>query len=150
MAKYVVALFCDLCKHSQAWNRIPRDQMAGLIGEYKALAEKVASQHGSFHANFTGDGHLFLFDNADAAVRFGLKLIAAWHEEFAASPALKDLPPIPLRVGAHFGEDTEIGNGEAWVGRASNMANRIEAAAEPDSLLVSEGMLDLIDFPLYE
>jgi tetratricopeptide (TPR) repeat protein len=149
MGKYVVAVFSDLCKHSQAWNRIPKDQMAGLVGEYKALAEKAASQHGSTHANFTGDGHLFLFENADAAVRFGLSVISGWHDAFETIPALQGVPPIPLRVGAHFGEDTEIGNGEAWVGRANNVAKRIEEAADPDSLFVSEGILDLIDFPLY-
>ena len=150
MGKYVVALFCDLCKHSEAWNRVPKKKMVGLVGEYKALAEKVASQYGSTHANFLGDGHLFLFDNADAAVRFALKLVVAWNDAFAAFPALEGLQPIPLRVGAHFGEDTEIGNGEAWVGRVNNTANRVEGAATPDTVLVTEGILDLIDIPLYQ
>lgn len=150
MGKYVVALFCDLCKHSQAWLRIPRDKMAGLVGEYKVLAEKVASDYGSLHANFTGDGHLFLFENADAAVQFGLKVITAWGGQFRASRALRGLPAIPLRVGAHFGESTQIGDGEAWVGRVNNVANRIEGRAKPNTVLVSEGMLDLIDIPLYE
>ena len=150
MGKYVVAVFSDLCKHSQAWNRIPKDQMAGLVGEYKALAEKVASQYGSFHTNFTGDGHLFLFDNADGAVRFALKLITVWRDGFGTIPALQGLPPIPLRVGAHFGEGMQIGDGEAWVGRVNNVASRIQGVAAPDTLLVSEGMLDLMDFPLYQ
>lgn len=150
MGSYVVAVFSDLCKHSDAWNRIAKDQMAGLIGEYKALAEKVASEYGSFHVNFTGDGHLFLFDNADAGLRFGLRLISEWHDGFATIPALEGLTPIPLRVGAHFGEGTQIGDGEAWVGRVNNVASRIQGVAAPDTVLASEGMLDLIDFPLYQ
>lgn len=150
MRKYVVALFCDLCEHSDAWNRIPEDKMAGLVGEYKALAEKVASQYGSFHNNFVGDAHLVLFENADAAVRFGLRLISTWHEEFARSRALEGLEPIPLRVGAHFGEDTEMAGGGAWIGRPNNLAKRVQEAAKPDTVFVSEGILDLIDIALYK
>ena len=149
MAKYVVSVSCDLVRHSEAWKRIPRNPMAALLGEYKHLAEQLASQYGSLHANFTGDGHFLLFEDADAAVRFALTLIARWREAFDASPALKGYEPPPLRVGIHFGDETQLDNGQAWVGRCGNMAKRIESEAEPDTAYVSEGLLDLIDLPLY-
>ena len=149
MTKYVVAVCCDLVKHSEAWKRIPHDPMAALLGEYKHLAEELASQYGSLHANFTGDGHFVLFENADAAVRFGLTLVGRWRRAFHDSPALKTYEAIPVRVGVHFGHEAELDDGQSWVGRCGNLAKRIEGAAEPDSVCVSEGLLDLIDLPLY-
>ena len=150
MAKYVVSVCSDLVKHSDAWRRIPREPMAALIGEYKHLAEELASQYGNLHTNFTGDGHFLLFQNADAAVRFGLALVARWRQGFDDSPALKGHEPLPLRVGIHFGDETQLDDEEAWVGRCGNVAKRIETKAEPDTAYVSEGLLDLIDLPLYK
>ena len=150
MAKYVVSVSCDLVRHSDAWKRIPREPMAALMGEYKHLVEQLASQYGSVHLNFTGDGHFLLFEDADAAVRFGLALIARWREAFDTSPALEGYDPLPLRVGIHFGDETQLENGQAWVGRCGNVAKRIESKAEPDTAYVSEGLLDLIDLPLYK
>jgi class 3 adenylate cyclase len=149
MTKYVVAVCCDLVKHSEAWKRIPHEPMAALLGEYKHLAEELASQYGSLHANFTGDGHFVVFENADAAVRFGLTLVGRWRRAFDDSPALRTYEAIPVRVGVHFGHEAELDEGQSWVGRCGNLAKRIEGAASPDSVCVSEGLLDLIDLPLY-
>ena len=149
MTKYVVAVCCDLVRHSEAWKRTPSGPMAALLGEYKHLAEELASQYGSLHANFAGDGHFLVFENADAAVRFGLTLVERWRRAFDDSPALKNHDAIPVRVGVHFGHEAQLDDGQSWVGRCGNLAKRIEGAAEPDSVYVSEGLLDLIDLPLY-
>jgi len=74
----LAAIFSDLEGHSLVWTRTPREKMVAAIGEYRYLSELIASQYGALHRNFTGDGHLFLFRTADAAVQFGLKLIDAW------------------------------------------------------------------------
>ena len=149
MADYVVAVFTDLVKQSAAWQKISQDPMVGIMGEYKNIAEKTASEFGHLHQNFTGDGHFFLFRNADAAIRFGLTLIDNWRQAFQNLPALKEWDPIPLRIGAHFGAEAKLDD-DSWVGRCGNNAKSIEGKADPDTLLVSEGMLDLIDLPLYE
>lgn len=149
MAIYLVAVFSDLVKSSEFWKRIPREPMAALMGEYKHLAEKVASDFGYLHLEWTGDGHFFLFQDADGAVRFGLRLVAQWRKGFDELPALQGHDPLALRVGVHFGDETELDEGGAWVGRCGNLAKRIEGKAAPDSVYVSEGLLDLIDLPLY-
>jgi hypothetical protein len=124
MAEYLVAVFSDLVRHSEAWKKVPRDRMVGLIGEYRYIAEKTALEFGRIHSSFTGDGHFFLFRHADAGVRFGLTLIRRWQEAFTDLPALKGTDSIALRVGAHFGDETEVG--DSWVGRCGNIceANR--------------------------
>ncbi len=149
MGQYLAAVFSDLESHSLAWNKAPRDAMVALIAEYRYLAESLASQYGSLHRNFTGDGHLFLFETADAAIQFGLKLIAAWQEASQALPALEGSSQMPLRLGCHFGECTRLADADDWIGRAINIAKRVEDAAEPDTLYVTDIILELVDVPLY-
>ncbi len=149
MGKYLAAVFSDLEKHSIAWSTTPRDTMVALIAEYRYLAESLASQYGSLHQNFTGDGHLFLFETADAAIQFGLKLVVAWTRVSRNLPGFTDFPHMPLRLGCHYGECLRLADSEDWIGRAINMAKRVEDAADPDTLYVTEGVLELIDIPLY-
>ena len=150
MDKYFAAVFSDLEQHSLAWSRMPRDQMVAIIAEYRYLAESLAGQYGSFHRNFTGDGHLFLFEDADAAIQFSIKLIEKWQAGGTVIPALRDSSHLPLRLGCHFGECSRLEGEDAWIGRAINLAKRVEDAAEPDTLYVTESVLELVDFPLYQ
>ena len=85
MPSYLAAIFSDLEVHSEVWNRTPREKMVAIIAEYQYLAESMASQYGSLHRNFMGDGHMFLFATA-AAVQFGLKLIDTGESKSATSP----------------------------------------------------------------
>ncbi len=149
MARYWAAVFTDLERHSLVWSQTPRDLMVGVVAEYRYLAESLASQFGSSYRKFTGDGHLFLFEGADAAAQFGLDLITAWRATQARTLLRDQVAHIPLRVGCHFGECMPLGDGEDWVGRAINLAKRVEDAAEPDTLYVTEGVLELLDVPVY-
>jgi tetratricopeptide (TPR) repeat protein/class 3 adenylate cyclase len=150
MTRYCVALFSDLERHSLAWRGTPREKMVAILAEYRYLAESLAGQYGSFHWNFTGDGHLFLFENADTGVQSCLKLLETWHRSNESIPALRGLPHIPLRLGGHLSECTQLEGGGAWVGRGINLAKRVEGMAEPDTLYVTENLLELLDLPLYE
>lgn len=143
MGKYVAVAFSDLERHSQAWARTPRDEMVALIAEYRYLAESLASQYGCLYLEWAGDGHMFLFESADSAARFGLKLLDEWKRAGRVSH-------LPLRLGCHFGECTPMGDDEGWIGRGNAIAKRVESEAEPDSFYITESVLDLLDLPLYE
>ncbi|MDX1624483.1 MAG: tetratricopeptide repeat protein [Gemmatimonadota bacterium] len=145
---YRCVVFADLERHSEAWGRLPRERMLALLGEYRSLAERVASQYGCVHRNFTGDGHLFLFESPDAGVRFGLQLVKLWRDRVGEALGNAGDLQVPLRIGCHFGECVRL-EGEAWVGRGIVLTKRVESAAGADSLLVTENVLDLIDLPLY-
>ncbi len=150
MTRYFAVLFSDLERHSVEWSRVPRERMVAAVGEYRYLAESLSGQYGCHYREWAGDGHMFLFESADAAVRFGLKMIESWSIASAELAALRDVPRLPLRLGCHFGECTPLDEGAAWIGRGNAIAKRVESEAEPDSLLVSEVVLDLLDLPLYE
>ncbi len=139
MGRYAAVLFADLERHSSEWNRVPRDEMVELVSQYRQAAESLASRYGALYREWAGDGHMFLFENADSAAQFGLKLLDAWR---GRGPA--------LRLGCHFGECTPLAGGEGWIGRGNAIAKRVESEAEPHTLYVTESVLDLLDLPLYE
>jgi class 3 adenylate cyclase len=88
--------------------------MVAIIAEYRYLAQSIVSQYGRRHENFADDGHLFLFESAEAAVHFGLKLLAFWKQRRRALLASQPSLELPLRIGCHFGECTlmtEAGTG---------------------------------------
>ena len=145
---YFAAVFTDLVRHSAVWNTVSRDTITSAIAEYRYLSQTLASQYGRRHENFTGDGHLYLFESADVAVHFSLKLIAYWKQRrrHLTGGQANDLP---IRVGCHFGECSRMHDDDAWIGRALNIAKRVESCAEPDTLFVTQTILDLIDLPVY-
>lgn len=147
--RHLAVLFTDLERHTDAWLRVPRDRMVGAIAEYRYVAESLAGQYGCIHREWAGDGHMFLFENPDAAAQFGLKLIESWRDAREHLPSLREVPELPLRLGAHFGECTRLEGEEAWVGRGNAVAKRVESVAEPNTLYVTSSLLDLIDLPLY-
>jgi Flp pilus assembly protein TadD/class 3 adenylate cyclase len=150
MSSYFAVVFTDLVRHSLAWEKVPRNSMITIVAEYRYLAQSLASQYGRRHENFTGDGHLFLFESADVAVHFGLKLIAYWKQRRRSLVAVRKAPDLPVRVGCHFGECSQLTDADAWIGRAINMAKRVESVADPDSLFVTQTILELIDLPFYD
>ena len=150
MGTYFTLVFCQLEGHTPVWARTPRDQVVVVITEYKYLAESVARQYGSVHQNFTTDGHLFLFENADVAVQFSFKLIDTWMESDQSIPALRGFSHVPLRLGCHFGECTQLEGSEAWIGRGINLVKQVAEAADPDALYVTGNVLDVVDLPLYQ
>jgi len=130
--------------------RLPRDQIAVVLGEYKYLAESIASQYGSLHSTFSSDGHVFLFESPDAAIQFGLRLIESWRRHSQAIPALSKSPLMPVRVGCCFGECIELQPGEGWVGPGIGLARPVAEAAGPDEVYSTGNMLDVVDLPLYD
>ena len=139
------AIFTDLERHSAAWVALSKDRAVALVDAYRQTAEAEAARFGAQHQNFTGDGHLFLFESADVATQFGLSLIEAWDR---GAPLHASGRP-QLRLGCHYGECTPLERGTSWIGRAIGLAKRVESSAAPGTLLVTETVLELLDLPVY-
>ena len=148
MTRHYAAVFSDLERHSAVWTQTSRENAIAIISEYRYLAEGLGSQFGAIHQNFTGDGHLFLFQDADAAVDFGTELIGRWQRCYETVHALRAAPRIALRLGCHFGECFALD--EQWVGWGIALAKRVEAAALANTLCVTENVLELLDLARFE
>ena len=150
MASYYASVFTDLGRQTSPWGRIPREEVVGLIAEYRYLAESLASQYGCLHRNFQGDGHLFIFETADAALQFSMKLIEQWDSGNFRSTGQARSPDLPLHLGCHFGDATRLDGGDAWIGRSIDLVRRIAGEAGPAAVLVTENVLDASDVAIYE
>ncbi len=127
--------------------RVSRERILLISARLQDLAASTAGRYGSVGQQPVSDGFHFLFENADAAVQFGLRLITSWRTLVADSP--ESTAHVPLRVGCHFGECARLGDGGAWSGHAIDLASRISEAADPDVVYASGTVLDLVDTPLY-
>jgi hypothetical protein len=106
---------------------------------------------GGFVAKYMGDGVLIYFgypqareDDAERAVRAGLELVIA-------VGALKAASPLQSRVGIATGlvvVGDLIGSGEAQergiVGETPNLAARLQALADPDTVVIAESTRKLL------
>ncbi|PKB71215.1 MAG: hypothetical protein BZY87_06675 [SAR202 cluster bacterium Io17-Chloro-G6] len=91
-----------------------------------------------------------MFESADAAMQFSLKLLERWEPGKSRHVEPGQPPQLPLHIGAHFGDATELQGSDAWIGRSIDLAQRIAGAAEAGSLLVTENVLDASDVAMYE
>lgn len=148
--RVVVVLSCELAADAavELGSRLPRETLRRQVAEYRYLAESLAGLFGCLHSAWAGEGHTFVFESADAAAQFGLKLVESWTAA-AREPALDVFPPLPLRLGCQVGEWIPV-DGDDSIVRGSALARRLHDGAASDSLYVTEHLLDLLDLPLYE
>ncbi len=123
--------------------RVPRDRILLLSGRLQDMTASIADRYGSASQQPIADGSIAIFENADAAVQFGLRLVTSWKELDRGSG-------VRLRVACHFGDCAQLADGGAWHGQAIDLTSRISDLAEPDTVFVSETVLDLVDTPLYD
>jgi class 3 adenylate cyclase len=128
----------------------PEDLREVISAYQKCVAETVV-RFGGFVAKYMGDGVLVYFgypqaheDDAERAVRAGLELVAA-------VAALKAPVSLQTRVGVATGlvvVGDLIGSGEAQergiVGETPNLAARLQAMAEPNTVVIAESTRKLL------
>jgi TolB-like protein/class 3 adenylate cyclase len=95
------------------------------------LFKALIYDYGGRIANVAGDGILALFDSADRALRFAVQA----QTEFRDQSVWNDGDPIQFRMGLSLGE---VAVHEANVfGHCINVAARLQALAEPDTILLT-------------
>ena len=102
-----------------------------LVSALQALAKPVVERRGGRVVKFLGDAVMTEFTSCEAAVEAALDLVDGFGRATSGAGAAQ------LRVGAHLGELAASGDGDIY-GDVVNTAARLQAAAEPDQVLVSE------------
>jgi len=139
--RVVSVLFCDLVSFTAASEQADvEDVQRHLVAYHQTVRERVEA-FGGIVEKFVGDAVMAVFgapvaheDDAERAVRAGLAILDA-----AAT-----LSEVRVRVGVNTGEVlVAIGahpeSGESYVvGDAVNTAARLQAAAQPDTVVVGE------------
>jgi class 3 adenylate cyclase len=149
--RQLTVMFVDLVDSTGLATRIDPEDLREVIAAYhRRTAELVAGFQG-FVAQYMGDGVLVYFGypraaegDVERAVRAGLAIVGD-----TALQAGRQRPP--LRVGIETGMvivGDLMGEGEAQlrgvIGEAPNLASRLQAFAEPDSVIIGPGTRRLL------
>ncbi|HEX8917157.1 MAG TPA: adenylate/guanylate cyclase domain-containing protein [Chloroflexota bacterium] len=140
--KLVAVLFADVTGSTGLGEDLDPEDVRALMGRYYEHARRVILEHGGSLEKFIGDAVMALFgipnahgDDAERAVAAALALQHA----IGGDPFLE---AIEFRVGVNSGEvvaTTERSRGDFLVtGDAVNVAARLQQAASPGEVLVSE------------
>ncbi|HEV8459711.1 MAG TPA: adenylate/guanylate cyclase domain-containing protein [Gaiellaceae bacterium] len=145
--KVVSVLFCDLVGFTAASEQADPEDVRARIRPYHARLRDEIERFGGTVEKFIGDAVMAVFgapityeDDAERAVRAGLRIIEAMAELNEADPTLS----LQVRVGINTGEAVvALGarpeRGEGIVtGDVVNTASRIQGAAPVNGIAVSE------------
>lgn len=145
-------LFSDLVGSTEISARLDPEVWHEIASEYQRTSAAAATRFGGHVSKFLGDGLVVLFgyptameDAAERAVRAGLAIVEAMRDLNArfAGHGVK----LQVRVGIHAGSVVvaQGGGKEAdMFGDAPNIAARVQSAAEPDSVFVTDAALHLV------
>jgi class 3 adenylate cyclase/pimeloyl-ACP methyl ester carboxylesterase len=164
--RQLTVLFCDLVGSTELAAQLDPEDLRNVMRAYHAACTDVLGRFEGHVAKFLGDGVLAYFgwpqaheDDAERAVRAGLALVQV----------LAQLEPHPdVRLQARVGIATGlavvgdlIGEGasreEAVVGDVPNLAARLQALAEPGTVVIAPatrrlvgGLFDLTDLGTHQ
>jgi class 3 adenylate cyclase/tetratricopeptide (TPR) repeat protein len=144
--RQLTVMFCDLAGSTALSARLDPEDMRQVIRAYQDACSGVVARYDGFVAKFMGDGILAYFgfpraheDDAERAVRAGLEIACV--VGMLETPAREKLS---VRIGIATGlvvVGDLVGHGtaqeQAVVGDTPNLAARLQALAEPDSVVVS-------------
>lgn len=156
--RYLTIVFSDLADYTRLSEQLDAEDLLDVQTRYQRLALEIVERYGGFVSSFSGDGILIYFgypvaheNDAERAVRASLELVQAVQ---SLDLHLPDQPAIRLtvRVGLHTGPvlvGPELASGgileHAAVGQAVNLASRLQSIAPPNSVLVSNETLELVE-----
>ncbi|WP_373487598.1 adenylate/guanylate cyclase domain-containing protein, partial [Blastomonas sp.] len=141
----VSVVFIDICGFSDLSRRISPGHLVDLLNGFFQLADRCAADTGIEKVKTIGDAYLAISggnaparNSADAAIRFGEAVIAGLDELRTATGI-----DLHIRIGIHTGPVVGGVIGETrmaydYWGETMNIAARIEGAAHPDGIAVSE------------
>src|SRR5215831_582494 len=143
--RQLTVMFTDLVGSTVLATRLDPEDLQEIIGAYHRCCAKVITQSGGFVARYLGDGVLAYFgypqaheDDAEEAVRAGLALVEA-----VAKLDAGQATSLQMRVGIGTGLVVvgDLIGGDAThknevVGETPNFAARIQALAEPDTVVI--------------
>jgi class 3 adenylate cyclase len=119
------------------------------FAEYRKLVQRALKRHGAWKQTWTPDGQMAAFRAPTAAVACGqevLRSLPAFNRDVSRLRT-----PFRVRAGAHLGTvsvDDHVPM-EAISDAAIDVTGHLQKYAEPDSLWISEELLEQLDDPEY-
>jgi class 3 adenylate cyclase len=138
----ITVMFCDLVGSTSLAAKLDPEDWRNLVNAYLDEASTAVAALGGHVLKKLGDGLMALFgypqaqeNDAERAVRAALAIQRAL-AEINAKNSGKGRPELLARIGVECGPVVVEATGEVF-GDAPNIAARVQAAAEPGSVLVT-------------
>ena len=135
-------MFCDLVGSTSLAAKLDAEDWRNLVNAYLDEASAAVTGLGGHVLKKLGDGLMALFgypqaqeNDAERAVRAALAIQRAL-ADLNARNAAKGAPELSARIGIESGPVVVEATGEVF-GDAPNVAARVQAAAEPGSVLIT-------------
>jgi class 3 adenylate cyclase len=144
--RQLTVMFCDLVGSTALSARLDPEDLRGIITAYHRCCTKLVERNCGFVAKYMGDGVLAYFGypqahehDAERAVQAGLAVVEAVPKLTTAAGV-----PLQVRIGIATGllvVGDLIGAGaaqeQAVVGETPNLAARLQALAEPGTVVIA-------------
>src|SRR5215469_15890846 len=151
--RQLTVMFCDLVGSTALSVRLDPEDLRSIIAIYHRCCTELVVRNGGFVAKYIGDGVLAYFGypqahehDAERAVRAGLSLVEAIPKLTTHAGS-----PLQVRIGIATGlvvVGDLIGTGaareEAVVGETPNLAARLQALAEPNTIVIADSTRRLV------
>jgi class 3 adenylate cyclase len=138
----ITVMFCDLVGSTSLASRLDPEDWRSMVNAYLDEASNAVTGLGGHVLKKLGDGLMALFgypqaeeNDTERAVRAALAIQRAL-EELNARNAGAGIPELVARIGLESGPVIVDAAGEVF-GEAPNIAARVQAAAEPGTVLVT-------------
>jgi len=151
--RQLTIMFCDLVGSTALSARLDPEDMREVIRAYQDACSGAIARYDGFVAKFMGDGILAYFgfpraheEDAERAVRAGLDIATV-----IAKLETRSNESLRVRIGVATGivvVGDLVGQGsaqeQAVVGETPNLAARLQALAEPGSLVIADSTRRLL------
>lgn len=148
--RHLTVLFCDLVGSTEIVSRLDPEEWREVIAAYHQAATQAIERFGGYVAQYLGDGVMAYFgypeahdNDAERAARAGLAILDAvtklGHQPSNARLSARvGIHSGPVVVGAGAGKVTDV------FGDVPNIAARVQVAAEPDTVVVTDATYRLV------
>lgn len=143
--RQLTVLFCDLVGSTELAQRLDPEALRELMRSYQRTSAEVVARYEGHVAQFLGDGLVAYFgfpkaheDDAERSVRAGLDIVTAVNQ-------ITGVERLHVRIGIATGpvvvgptDQDDAFLPATAVGRAPNIAARLQALADADEVLVAD------------
>jgi class 3 adenylate cyclase/predicted ATPase len=140
--RYLTVMFCDLVDSTSISAQLDAEEWRDLVGSYLDAASEAVTEMGGHVAKKLGDGLMVLFgypvaqeNDAERAARAALSIQRALVEVNRKNASVGK-PALNARIGIEIGPVVIDSAGEIY-GDAPNVAARVQALAEPNTVIVT-------------
>ncbi len=153
--RQLTVMFCDLAGSTELSAQLDPEDLRDLLLQYQEKTTAAIRQFDGFVAQFLGDGMLIYFgypsaheDDAQRAIRAGLEILIGMQDLNRIH--FQGRTRLSVRIGIHTGPVvvSEVGSGERRehlaLGETPNVAAKLQALAEPDTLLITAATRRLV------